>query len=330
MSHLSRPASASAHLTAILGTTIALLTLLAAPALAQEESGKRLPELAGHNFLISEQVPDPFITSFFRNATGGGIAFNVENLLIDSAGDTILDVSGDIGFLNLGFEYQGALAEWFALRIGFEGAARVGTSLESILGNGVSAVYGYFLGGTFRLVEKERVYLSATVDFTGNTITDVGILQLVQDAIDQDTIAPESDAVVETGTDKATVGGIRFAWAASRLIGVRLNAGIGIADLFRSSDDTKTTFNAAGAVGFNFANTTNVPIGLLVFLQVANFNPGASDILDSSTITGIEVDYTGYDDFGLGVALSWTRADLTQDRPKINTFGATINLRYFF
>lgn len=314
---------------ATFSTAALILSLAATPALAQEETGKRLPELAGHNFIISAEVPDPFITSFFRNATGGGIGFDVQNVLLDTTGDTILNASGDIGFLNLGFEYQGALAQWFALRIGFEGAARVGTSLESILGNGVSAVYGYFLGGSFRLLEAERIYLSATVDFTGNSIVDVGILQLVQDAIDQDTISPDSEPV-NTGTDKATVAGARFAWAASRLIGVRLNGAIGIADLFRSSDDTKFTFAGQAAVGFNFANTTGVPIGLLAFFKLSNFNPGASDLLDSSSTAGIEVDYTGHEDFGLGLALSWVGATLTQDRPNINTFGATINLRYYF
>jgi len=315
---------------ATFSTAALILSLAATPALAQEETEKRLPELAGHNFIISAQVPDPFITSFFRNATGGGIAFDLQSVVTDTNGDTLIDVSGDVAFLNLGFEYQGALAEWVAIRLGFEGAARVGTSLESILGNGVTAVYGYFLGGTFRLVETEKIFLSATADFVGNTITDVGILQLVQDAIDQDTIVPDSVEVVETGTDKAAIAGARFAWAASPLIGVRLNAGIGIADLFRSDESTKFSFIGQAAVGFNFANTTNVPIGLLVFFKAANFNPGASDILDASTTAGFEVDYTGYEDFGLGLALAWQRADLTQNRPAINTFGATINLRYYF
>lgn len=318
----------SARLAATLSTAAVLLSLLAAPALAQEDE-KALPVLGGHNFLISAEVPDPFITSFIRNATGGGIAKDMQTLLTDSSGDTILNATGDLAFLNLGFEYQGALADWVAIRIGFEGAARIGTSLESLLGNGVSAVYGYFLGGTFRLVETQKIFLSATADLTGNTIYDVGLLRLVQDAIDVGDI-PDSSSVVETGTDKAAAGGLRLAWAASRLVGVRLNGAIGIADAFRKDQDTKFSFFGGAAVGFNFANTSNVPIGLLGFFKFANFNPGASDIVDSSTTTGLEIDYTGHQDFGLGLTLSWNSIETTRDRPSISTVSGTLNLRYFF
>jgi len=313
-----------------LSAVAVFLSVFAPTAIAQEQKDKALPVIGDHHFIMSSEVPDPFITSFFRNATGGGIGFNIENLLTDASGDTILDVSGDIGFLSLGFEYQGKLASWVAIRVGFEGSARVGTSLESLLGNGVSAVYGYFLGGTFRLVETEKIFLSAVADLTGNSITDVGILNLVQQAIDQDTILPDSANAVNTGTDKAGLGGFRFAWAASRLIGVRLNAGFGIADLFQSNKDTKFSFAGGGAVGFNFANTTSVPIGLLVFFKTANFNPGASDVVDATSSTGLEVLYSGHRDFGLGLALAWERADLTQGRPSIKTFKGTINLRYYF
>jgi len=326
MSHLVRRIAQCAT---TLSAVAVFLSVFAPTAMAQEEKDKALPVIGDHYFIISGEVPDPFITSFFRNATGGGIGFDIQSLVTDTSGDTILDVSGNIGFLSLGFEYQGALADWVAIRVGFEGAARVGTSLESILGNGVSAVYGYFLGGTFRLVETEKIFLSATADLTGNSITDVGILQIVQDAIDQGEI-PDSAEAVETGTDKAALGGLRFAWAASRLIGVRVNAGVGVADLFRSSKETKFSFATGAAVGFNFANTTGVPIGLLVFFKGANFNPGASDIVDATSSAGVEVVYSGHRDFGLGLALAWERADLTQGRPAINTFGATINLRYYF
>lgn len=216
-----------------------------------------------------------------------------------------------------------------AIRLGFEGSARVGTSLESILGNGVSAVYGYFLGASFRLYETNKVFLSATADLTGNSITDVGILQLVQDAIDEGEI-PDSASAVESGTDKAGVGGFRFAWAASRLIGVRANAALGISDLFQSGEDTRFSFITGAAVGFNFANTSNVPIGLLAFFKAANFSAGASNLVDATTTAGIEVDYTGHEDFGLGLTLGWERADLTMDRPAVKTFSAKINLRYYF
>jgi hypothetical protein len=320
--HIKRSASA-------VPPALVLLSLLATPALAQEARDKSLPVLGGHNFLISAEVADPFITSFIRNNVGAGVAFDVNNVLTDTAGDTVLNQQGNIAFLNLGFEYQGALADWVAIRLGFEGAARVGTSAASLLGNGVSAVYGYFLGGTFRLFETEKVILSATADFTGNKIYDVGILRIVQDAIDQGDI-PDSSEVVESGTDKTGLGGLRFAWAASRLIGVRLTGSIGVADLFQQSQETKFSFFTGAAVGFNFHNTSNVPIGLLAFFNGSNFSPGASNVADEVYTGGLEIDYTGYEDLGLGLTLAWSRIPLANSEQEISTFSAVVNLRFFF
>lgn len=310
------------------GAVAVLFSLLAPPAFAQEKQ-KRLPVLGGHNFIISARVPDPFITTFIRNATGGGLALGVETVLTDAAGDTVLSEKGDIAFLNLGFEFQLAATDWLALRLAFEGAARIGTSLQSLLGNGVSAVYGYTLGGTFRLVEAKKVVLSATADLTGNTIYDIGILRLVQDVIDEAAI-PDSSGVIDSGTDKSAVGGLRFGWAASRLIGVRLNGAIGVADLFKSAEETKFSFVAGAAVGFNFANTSNVPIGLLGFFRFTNFTPGASNVADEIVTTGLEIDYTGQDDFSMGLELTGSRIPIASSEQTITTAGAAINLRYFF
>jgi len=326
MSHSKIPNTRCA---ATFGAAAVFLWLLVPPAFAQEEKQKTLPILGGHNFIISAQVPDPFITTFIRNATGGGLALDVETLLTGPDGDTLLTDEGDIAFLDLGFEFQLAATDWLALRLAFEGAARVGTSLQSLLGNGVSAVYGYRLGGMFRLVEAEKVIISATADLTGNKIYDIGILRLVQDVIDEGGI-PDSSAVIESGTDKAAVGGLRFGWAVSRLIGVRLNGGVGASALFRSDEETKFSFFSGAAVGFNFANTSNVPVGLLGFFKFANFNIGASEVVDEIMTAGLEIDYTGHEDFSMGLALAWSRIPIASSDQTINTVGAKINLRYFF
>ena len=314
---------------ATFGAAAVFVSLFAPAALAQEENEKKLPVLGGHNFIISAQVPEPFITTFIRNATGGGLALEVETVLTGPAGDTLVSEKGDLAFLDLGFEFQLAATDWLALRLAFEGAARVGTSLQSLLGNGVSAVYGYSLGGTFRLVEAEKVIISATADLTGNAIYEIGILRLVQDVIDEGDI-PDSSGVVASGTDKAAVGGLRFAWAASRLIGVRLNGAVGVADLFRSDEETKFSFVFGAAVGFNFANTSNVPVGLLGFFKFTNFSPGASNVADEIVTTGLEIDYTGHEDFSMGLELAGSRIPIVNSDQTISTAGAKINLRYFF
>ncbi len=296
---------------------------------AAQQEEKKLPILAGHQFLSSGFVPDPFVTTFIRNAVGGGVALNIESVLRDTAGNVIAATEGDIAFMNVGFQYQLALANWVAVRLQLAGAARVGTSTEALLSNGVSAVYGYALGGTFRLFESNRTYLSATADLTGNKIYDIGILQAIQDAIDSG-IEPDSIQAVESGTDKSAVGGLQFAWAASRLVGVRLLGSIGIGEPFRDLDESETSVNGGAAIDFNLFNTSSVPLGFLLGWTYSSFSEAASNVAEGINKWGLEVDWTGARDFSLGLQLSYNRVPLRDSDETINSWEGLINLRYYF
>ena len=301
-------------------------SLYAAPAAAQDEREKRLPVLGDRAFIVSAEVQDPSVTSFLRSATGGGLAFDIATPVLD-ADSNIVVYEGNLAFLELGLEAQAAVTDWLAVRLAFDGGARVGTSFEALSGSGVSAVYGYLVGAMVRLLETRKVLLSATADFTGNRIHDVSYLKVLRQALREGVITLDP---VESGTDRALAGGLRFGWAASRLIGVRLSGAVGVADPFREELDSKVGYYAGAGVGFNLANTSSVPIGFLGFFKIANFNPGSSDIVGASFRTGLEIDYTGKSDFSTGVTLAYNRLETALTGQPIDTFDAVINLRYYF
>jgi hypothetical protein len=67
--------------------------------------------------------PDPFITTYLRSNTGFGLLLDARLPVLTEA-DTIAVLEGDIAFALLAFEYQQAIVDFLAVRIGFTGGAR--------------------------------------------------------------------------------------------------------------------------------------------------------------------------------------------------------------
>jgi hypothetical protein len=139
---------------------VALAATLVAPLHAQNDSIRRT--LGKHTFLPSTLLGDPFAAPM-KNLTGGaGRGLQVPKLNLD---EQILEYQdASIGFLSVGMEYQQSLTSWLALRAGFNGGARLGTSGVALLAEGVTAQFGATFGATAKLIRSDRFILSATAD----------------------------------------------------------------------------------------------------------------------------------------------------------------------
>ena len=115
---------------------------------------RKLPILDGHRFIPNSTVPDPFITSYLRSNTGFGFLLDAKIPVLTEA-DTVAVLQGDIAFALLGFEYQQAIVDFLALRIGFGGAIRTGTNGETLIAEGLNASYSFGVGVTGRVFHTE-------------------------------------------------------------------------------------------------------------------------------------------------------------------------------
>ena len=140
--------------------------LASAPLHAQDTCGRCLNEF---RFLPSSVVGSPFASTYFDNATGGGLAVDLTVPVRDLDGVIVDSLGGDIGFLLLDFEYQRAITDWLALRGSVAAAARVGTSTEAIVASGASAVFGGSVGATVPVWESRHVLVSLVADFRRST-----------------------------------------------------------------------------------------------------------------------------------------------------------------
>ena len=99
---------------------VAVLSAATAGAQASTQSGQSSAQSAqpchrclnGFRFVPSSVVDEPFVNTSFENATGGGMALNLNVPRRNLAGEVRDTLTGNIGFFLLDFEYQKQVAKW--------------------------------------------------------------------------------------------------------------------------------------------------------------------------------------------------------------------------
>jgi hypothetical protein len=181
---------------------------------------RKLPILDGHRFIPTSTVPDPFITSYLRSNTGFGFLLDAKIPVITEA-DTIAVLQGDIGFAVLGFEYQQAIVDFLALRIGFGGAIRTGTNGQTLLAEGLNASYAFGFGITGRVFRTEDFLLSVAAEYESSKLIAMDPFGFAQRVAEECRDAPDigqcildsEESLLTSGRVSALTGGARAAWS---------------------------------------------------------------------------------------------------------------------
>jgi hypothetical protein len=169
--------------------------------------------LGGYRFVPVTAFPDPFAVSRFRNYTGVAYANNIEFplLVIDTEPpDTLLSLNGNYLFVVANFRFQWAVHPRVAVGLSAQGASRVGTSGQALLSQGVTALTGISLDGTFELWQSDRVLLSLVAEADYTDALDISFTRFVEDIIDGNIRNASLVRVVDGFWLK---GGLGTAWA---------------------------------------------------------------------------------------------------------------------
>jgi hypothetical protein len=304
--------------------TAANVFLYAAPALAQDASSARV--LSGHCFIPSTLAPAPFAISFFRTGTGGGLALDVETPFLGLDGDTVGVVVGDIGFLDMSFEYQQRFLERFAVSAALGGSARLGVDEHSALSEGVTGAVLLHFGVLGELFRTEHAILSATADVGQSEFVGLHPLEFAQSVVDSG-LVDDNDLVSKSNTVAAAVG-LRSAWAPTAYLGLVGTLKIGAADT-PSGDWGDTFIGGSAALSVDLRALLDVPIGFLASGESEGCTHVGADLSSRSKAMGLGLFYTGWDDFSIGIeTIDRTlerRADDSQFRSVVGRF----QLRYY-
>ena len=222
--------------------------------------------LAGFRFVPSSVVDEPFVNTSFENATGGGMALNLNVPVRNLAGEVRDSLTGNIGFFLLDFEYQKQVAKWLGLRVGLNGIGRLGTSLEALVASGISAAMGGYIGATVPIWTKPNFMVSAVADLKNNKQWDVDPYTFAKDVVDSG-YTPDAKATL-LGSERVNRWsfGLRGAWAIKPWMGLTANIEPGGADGDVSGNKSLNTFGALA--GFDLQKLWDVPISTSVGYRV--------------------------------------------------------------
>ena len=252
--------------------------------------------LAGHRFLPSFIVGDPFGATQFTNATGGGMASGLRIPVRNLEGDTIANLKGDIGFLLVDFEYQKKLARWLALRATVTGGARVGTNAQAVVASGVSAAFGWAFGATAPVWHSDNVALALDGVFRRSTEYEIDPFGFVQEVSDAGEITDQAKTILLSSQQvNRYLFGATGSWGITPWVGFtgQLQYG-GVED---ASPDTRSITSIGGQLGFDIAKVTSVPLGISVAYRNQTGPGRTGNVAGGYRTTELGLYYTGRSQF---------------------------------
>jgi len=299
---------------------------------------RKLPILDGHRFIPTSTVPDPFITSYLRSNTGFGFLLDA-NIPVITEADTIAVLQGDIAFAVLGFEYQQAIVDFLALRIGFGGAIRTGTNGETLIAEGLNASYAFGFGITGRVFRTEDFLLSVVADYESSKLIAMDPFGFAQRVVDECRDAPDvgqcildsEETLLVSGRVSALTGGARAAWSPIEWFGLRGRVELGAGDVSNVESDLSTTIlNLGLAADFDLLEVTPVPLGFVLGFDGQIFGGRGSDLAESARRFNAGLFYTGRKEFSVGVEGIFGKVALSQSDESVDSITINLRLRYFF
>jgi hypothetical protein len=300
---------------------------------AQERDPKRT--LGGHNFVPIELLGDPFVGTFVRNSTGGGMAVGLKVPIPDLEGDILGYAESDIGFLTIGLEYQQNITDWLAFRLGGSGGARLGTSLQALLTEGATATFGYNFGLTAQALRSERFALAVSADMVPNKIYGISPLDFARSVIENG--LDSASSLLNKANGRRLYIGLRPAWSVKPWLGLQGQFEIGPNRAQEEGDsgkveaeETKTQTTYGVGASMNLKGVSNTPLGFNVAYQRKNGLIGTGDISGGADTWNVGIYYTGRRAFIVGLDIVSSSIGQATVEDDISLIGARLTLRYDF
>ena len=286
------------------------------------------PELAGHRFIATTMVPNPFIRTQFRNTLGIGMSSGLTLPPVDIGGVEYRFESGKLLFSKFQLEYQQKVKEWLGVWGKFGLSARLGTETQSLLTQGVTVTTGFELGWLLRLWQTDNMLLSGTVQINNSSFTAVDLVGFVEGIIDG---VPESDnSLVLTVPLMAGFTGLRYAWAMNQVVGLTAATKVGYGESPDRKQGNTWYFDAGAMVDFDFRRKYSAPVGIAAGARVSSVPDQDEDLNGSATSTVVRIDYIGRIDFNLGLEIKSTWYDVSSYDLSMRYTTATMDFRYYF
>jgi hypothetical protein len=285
--------------------------------------------LGGHSFVPSAFVQDPFVRTYLRTGLGFGMTPNFSTPPVTVNGTTVEGVKGSLLFALMNLEYQHALRDWLAVRGHFKIIGRLADETRPLLAQGVTLYTGFELGWLFRLAASERIFLSASLEVSNSSFTDINLKRFIEGIIEDGGLSPGNSLVEATPTLQGG-GGIYAAYAISELVGLTATARLHYGESADSAEVDSWDYLIGAAFDFNLLNQGGPPIGFVVGGRTAStLDVGGAASKSTQTFFG-RIGYTGSRDFALGLDLAYELVPVRNLEEKQGFMSALVEIRLYF
>jgi hypothetical protein len=309
----------------LLALMLPLGTAMAQTPEDEPQPGKARPHLAGHSFVENNLVTSPFVRTFVSNTLGLGKIHNLDIPVQDIDGEPVTGLTGDLMLAILSLEYQYAIREWIALRVSFNMVGRLGTDVGALLSEGVTMTSGFELGWLVRLREGEKTSLGLDLAISNRSFTGINISKFIDDIL-----ADQPASLVSKAPSMRGYGGIRYAWAASSLVGVTANGILGYGESLDRTQSSQTFGRLGAAVDFDIAGATSLPLGAVLGYSFDTFPEFTNDVSDGLHTGLIRISYMGREDFLLSLDFGWEVFSSNAETKDVKGSTLGFEMRYYF
>ena len=309
---------------------LSLIMVTAPPTAQQLRAQGQIPRLAGHTFVTSNLIPDPFVKTQLGLLIGLGSAFDYEIRGPVLGEDTLIVEEGKMKWVIAEFDYRQRVTDWLQLDALVGGGARVGTNAASAIAQGVSVVSAFRLGGLARLAQSNSVALSATLSVNRSSSTLLNLVEFAEEIIDSVESGGSLDSLslsrkVNTWQGR---GGVRFAWAPSRALGVTALAALSVGEDLLVLEETATSWNAGALLDLDLHSISNVPLGFVIGYHYGSQAHRSEQASGGSHRATVGIAYMGREDFSVGLEFLGESVPLPNEAQKVTAVIMGLRLRY--
>ena len=183
---------------------------------------------------------------------------------------------------------------------------------------------GFEFGWLVRLRESEKTAWSLDLSLADRSFTGVNISRFADEVI-----AGVPASLVRKTPSARVGGGLRFAWAASPLVGVSARGATGYGESVDRAQDDSWFWNFSTAVDFDLRTKLSAPLGVAVGFKYDSFPEFSGDIADGVYSAFFRFSYLGREDFLLSLDVSWDQIPVSDSRPDLTGMSVTLGLRYY-
>ena len=330
-SFLFRESSMSVPRPTLVLVFVTCLLMPSSPVRAELELGEG-PErrvLGGHQFQPVERHHDPFVTTHLRTSTGAGIASGLESQFINTNGDTLGVLKGDLAFFVLNMEYQKNLFGRGAVRLAVSGTGRAGTSEQSMLAEGVSTVYGIVIQGKYLAYQTGRSRVSVLATVTRKNVFGIDPFGFAQHVIDNGGLSDDNSLVSEGSIHRFSIG-TAGAHSFQTWMGSTAFVDFGLAQPIRDDADLEGIFRAGVAADFDLLPLKKIPLGFTLGYDYDSFPEGGADVAKGIHAGTLGINYTGRRDFHVGLDTVVSTLKQTDIDSTLAATTFLLSLRYYF